>query len=295
MFPEIELSNGGTYAAVVTLSNRIKIYSVRPIHGRIFIIPDLGVFQLDEKYRYTFKKSEVYFFDQKSCNPLDLQAIEEIRQYLDKEGLPGLTIHDLQNYIYKFRVVEEGKKKLYELYKKLQDKEEIKESELLPALLDGTLKRSADHLVALDMRVNPNLVKLETAIFSEKTIQWLNDYYSEDVIARYNMFNRLLSERNFRLKPSLPIFGMMPQRTIGKRDIGIIVTNNRVLELDPKIKVDINENSGLWEVQTEKHGTFKIEETKTRYRYGKTNLYFLAVKTTKAPTVVEEKEVTVSN
>lgn len=291
MFPEIELSNGGTYAAVVTLSNRIKIYSVRPIHGRIFIIPDLGVFQLDEKYRYTFKKSEVYFFDQKSCNPLDLQAIEEVRHYLDREGLPGLTIHDLQNYIQKFKIVEESKKKQYEVYKSLQ-KEGLEEKELLPALLDGTIRRSAEQLVALDMRVNPNLIKLDKAVFSEKTIQWLNDYYSEDVIARYNMFNRLLSERNFRLKPSLPIFGMMPQRTIGKRDLAIVVTNNRVLELDAKIKVDINENSGLWEIQTSTHGTFRIEETKTRYRYGKTNIYFLAVKTAKAPL---QQEVTVPN
>jgi hypothetical protein len=293
MFPEIELSNGGTYAAVVTLSNRIKIYSVRPIHGRIFIIPDLGVFQLDEKYRYTFKKSEVYFFDQKSCNPLDLQAIEEIRQYLDKENLPGLTINDLQHYIPKFRVVEEGKRKLHELYNTLHKAEGIEEKELLPALMDGTLKRTADHLVALEMSKNPNLIKLDKAVFSEKTIQWLNDYYSEDVIARYNMFNRLLSERNFRLKPSLPIFGMMPQRTIGKRDIGVIVTNNRMLELDPKIKVDINEETGILEIQTEKHGIFEIQETKTRYRYGKTNIYFLAVKTAKAPK--QEQEVAVSN
>ena len=74
--------------------------------------------------------------------------------------------------------------------------------------------------------------------------------------------------------------------------MAIIVTNNRMLELDAKIKVDINENSGLWEIQTSTHGTFRIEETKTRYRYGKTNIYFLAVKTAKAPL---QQEVTVPN
>ena len=95
MFPELEIGGGGTYAFIVTLSNRIKIYGVKPIHGRLFNIPDLGIFQLDEKYRYTFKKSEVYFYNQNGCNPLDLQAINEIGQYLEGQHIESLTIDHL--------------------------------------------------------------------------------------------------------------------------------------------------------------------------------------------------------
>ena len=78
-------------------------------------------------------------------------------------------------------------------------------------------------------------------------------------------------------------------RTFGKANIGLIIVNNRVVELDPTIKVKIDANTGMNDIETKHHGTFKVQETKTRYRYGKTNIYIMAVRTAaKVPTIIPE-------
>lgn len=296
MFPEIEIGGGGVYAFIVTLTNRIKIYSIKPIHGRLFYIPDLGLFQLDEKYRYTFKKSEVYFYSQSICNPLNIEAINEIGAYLDSQNLSGLTIDHLSHYVNKFRTVDEIKKKEYELYNKL--KADIGESAegqaaLYEKLANGTIRALASHFITLEAKANPNLLsvsQLEGANFSDDTIQWLNDLYREDVIARNNLLGRTMQEERFKLRSSMPAFGIVPQRTMSKRNIALIILNNRVIELDPFVKVELDPVSALWIVKTKKHGDFRVEETKTRYRYGKTNIYVVAVKTT--PKTAEERPAT---
>ena len=96
-----------------------------------------------------------------------------------------------------------------------------------------------------------------------------------------------MQEERFKLKTSPGVFGIMPQRTVGKRNIALIVLNNRVIEIDPFIKVELDAKTALWTIRTKKHGVFKVEETKTRYRYGKTNIYVVAVKTTPRQQSVE--------
>ena len=270
MFPELEISGGGTFAFIVTLSNRIKIYSISPIHGRMFVIPDLGVFQLDEKYRYTFKKSEVYFFNQLNCNPIDIQSFSEIRK---------LELQHPELYIKKVQRVEAKKKKMHEIYLQLK-KEGASETDLIASVYDGTLEKAAERLVDMEMKMYSEVPKTHISGLSERAEQWLNDYYREDVVIRYNIFGRILAEPRFKLRASLPVLGFLPMnRTMGKQNLGLIIVNNRVIELDPTIKVELHPETGISHIKTKQHGDFKVMETDTRYRYGKQNIYLMAVST----------------
>lgn len=270
------MSNGKSIAWIITLSNRIKPYTIRSIHERMFLIPDLGLFELDEEFRYRYNKSEVYVYHQKSCRPVDIESMLEVSQKLGTKR--NFSIADLENYVLKFKMVEEKNRILYDIVSDLEKEKRVSKLEIMMMLADGSLEEQADKI--LHSRMSKNLISFasENGKFSQQTIKWINSYYSEDVVGRNYMYQRLLAEERFRLKPSLPIVGFMPQPSMLKRNIAIVV-NGRQLELDTKVKVEYDHAQNCNVVSTSEHGKFAIQDNETIYRNGKTRMYFVGVKT----------------
>lgn len=274
------MSNGKSIAWIITLSNRIKPYTIRSIHERMFLIPDLGLFELDEEFRYRYNKSEVYVYHQKSCRPVDIESMLEVSQKLGTKR--NFSISDLEHYVPKFGRVEGIKRVLDGLLADLEKEKRVSKLEIMMMLADGSLEEQAEkiHSARLSNKSNEKSKELEVSngTFSQQTIKWLNSYYREDVVGRNYMYQRLLAEERFRLKPSLPIVGFMPQPSMLKRNIAIVV-NGRQLELDTKVKVEYNHDKNCNVVSTSEHGKFAIQDNETIYRNGKTRMYFVGVKT----------------
>jgi hypothetical protein len=268
LFPELETSNGGTFAVIITLSNTWRIFQVKPINGTMFYVPDLGMFQLDQEYRYTFGKSEWYFYDQEYCNPISFRALYEIHNYLAKQSKKQSTLQltDLMVYVDKIRKIEKQKVVIQQAIKA-----GATQDQLMQMLNDGSIEYEAQKLA--------DSSKPEPKDLSEYSINWLNQYYREDVVVRYYLLGKIFTDARFTIRSSMPAYGIMPQRTMFKRNIGVAVINNRLIKLDPKVTVALDRNTGLWNVKSSIYGDFEIQDAKTRYRYGKTNLYTMMVET----------------
>lgn len=289
------LGSGGTFAFVITSSNRIKVFGVQPIHGRMFLIPDLGMFQLNEKYRYTYKKSEVYHFDQSNCNPINLMAIMEVKNFLARDKRNSLNLQDLIHYVQKFRVVEERERSFEKVYETLHEKEGLSETQILEMYERGELDGAIERITNINMRAGIPKITANGSGLSDMALEWLNDYYREDVVARNYLFGRIWGEEKFKVRHSLGAPALVKEQFLGKRNVGIVVINNQSLDIDSDIKTEIDENTGFTNIMTKKYGTFRVEETKTRYRIGKSNVYYMAVKTAMPKNnqiIIEEAKVT---
>ena len=281
-FPESTLRKGGIYpwsngrfAFIVTLANELRIYSINPINRRLFYVPDLGMFQLNESHRYILGKSEVYLYHQLSTNPLNLFAIVEISRHLQKEKRKNLDMHDLAIYVDKIRRVEQGKRLIDGLLSSAtndQEAEEIK-VKLQNMYSDGSLQYSIEKLA--------DLTKPKELPFSNETLDWLNSYYGEDVVNRQFVMLSIIIQEKFRLKASMGVPPVFMGRTSRKSTIALVVINDRIIEVDPFAKVEMNAETGDMELVTKHFGVFKIREARTRYKYGKQAVYFVMVHTKK--------------
>lgn len=282
-FPLSEMSFGGTYALIITLNNAMRIYRVTPIYGRIFYVADLGIFLLDEEYRYILNnRAEVYFFTQKGCNPLSLKALVDIVDKLKVENPPRkeLELKDLALFVDKIRKVEIQKN----LIQRLQSDPNtpMTDADLQTMLADGSFDYTVEKMSQM---AKP---KSDKAEFEEATINWLNAYFKEDVVSRFYLMMREITDDKFKLKESKLVHNIMPlQTTTGKKNIALVIINNSRIEVDPTVKVEMNYNEGIYELKTKKYGTFKIREAKTRYKYGRQNIFIVMVDTTKK---VEKKQ-----
>lgn len=271
------MSFGGTYAMIITLNNAMRIYKVTPIYGRIFYVADLGIFLLDEEYRYILNnRAEVYFFTQKGCNPLSLAALVDITKQLDAEKRKELDISDLALFVDKIRKVE-VQKNLIKNLQQMTDPEKAIEDMLADGSFDYTVEKMTQMA-----KPKPNTK------FDEKTVNWLNAYFKEDVVSRFYLMMREITDDKFKLKESKLLHNYMPlQPTTGKKNLAIIIINNSRIEVDPSVKVEMNYDKGIYELKTKKYGIFEIREAKTRYKYGRQNIFIVMVDTTKK---VEKKQ-----
>lgn len=268
---------------IITLNNAMRIYRVTPIYGRIFYVADLGIFLLDEEYRYILNnRAEVYFFTQKGCNPLSLAALVDITKNLEKEKRKELDLRDLALFVDKIRKVEVQKNLITSLQKMDDPEKAIQEM-----LADGSFDYTVEKMTQMS-KPKPDAVK-----FDEKTINWLNAYFKEDVVSRFYLMMREITDDKFKLKESKQVHNiMMLQSTTGKKNLALIIINNSRIEVDPSVKVEMNYDKGIYELKTKKFGTFEIKEAKTRYKYGRQNIFIVMVDTTKKIEKKQEDKIT---
>lgn len=286
-FPLEAVTRGGTFAFIVTLSNRIAVVSINPINQRLFFVPDLGMFQMDQSYRYILGRSEVFLYHQLSTNPLSLGAIVELTKYLKNKKLSRLDMHDLAIYVDKIRKVEQSKRLIDGLLNTATDEEGTAQiRKYLQEVFDnGSLQYSIEKLA--------DLTKPKDKALSDQTTDWLNAYYSEDVVSRhFVMLSMIIQEKPYRMKAShAPNMGFnISLKAAGKRNIALVVINDAMIEPDFNATIEINDE-GIQVLKTKHFGDFKIKEAKTRYKYGKKqNVYFVMVRTKTAPTEKPREE-----
>jgi hypothetical protein len=277
-FPALEISHGGTFAFVITLYNQLQIYRVKPVYGRLFFTKDLGGYQLHEEYRYLLGRGEVYIYNQKGANPLSLAAIYDCENVLKEKSKQAFEIQDLAALVDKIGVVE-AQKQLVDMIRERGNGEA--DQKLLEAINDGSLQFTAQKMTALKRNLDQRGLKTET-------IAWLNAYFSEDVVPRFYLNMRMITDEKFKLPISPVMHNFLPiQKTTGKKNIALIILNNSRIEVDANAKVEMDYDKGYYVLKTKDYGDFDIIEAKTRYKYGRQNIFIVMVETGIAKPVVE--------
>lgn len=269
VFPLRELRRGGTYAIFATEAGKMELVNIKPDKGRLFKCK-FGQFQLNKKYRYQLGKSDVYFYDQKGFNPLDISALTNIRDYLrtkrkdeenEMKNTPLLTEYEIALITNKFQDY-------------LQTSPFVRRTEdNMPILTDDAFRLQDLLLDKLD----------------DNTRMFLEDYFEEDEVAQTNKLARIPQEMRFRDQSSPGLMSIMPQNTMNKRNLALVVINNRILDMVP-VTTRQDEKSGKMLVMHEKYGNHVVKETKTRYRHGKTNIFIIGVKTVEKKVIEEAKQ-----
>jgi hypothetical protein len=298
-FPLSEINFGGTFAFIVTLNNDLRIIRVVPIYGRLFSVDELGYYLLDEEFRYitTNGRSEIYFFSQKGCNPISLSGLIDVQKYLDHQKKRRLEIKDLALFVDKIRAVESGKGLIQLLRDEISRQKdpstnepltEEQQSMILASYIqdqnfDHTIERIAEAKKALDTKG-----KLD-----DHTIAWLNGYFKEDIVSRYYLTMRQLTDEKYKIKPSKPVSGAASfmSKAAGKKHIGIICINNARIDFDPFVKLVMNDIKGHYELITKKYGTFSHKDAKSRYKFGRQNVFAVMVRSIPKSKADKEKPI----
>lgn len=280
-FPELEISHGGTFAFITTVYNQLRIHQVKPIYGRIFFVKDLGVYQLNEEYRYLLGRAEIYWYTQKGINPLSLRAVVDLQKFISDENKQELDINDLAAIVDKIRKVEQKKKLIEQLegqYNATSD--QIKEYEA-----SGELENTVNKILA-----NANGKGYEK--LDKRTKAWLNAYFKEDINARFYLEMAMLADEKFKLPTSPQVRNFMPlQKTMAKKNVALIILNDSRIIVDSSVSVEMDYNKGFFVLKTKEYGDFDIIEAKTRYKYGRQNIFVAMVETGIAkPAEVKEAE-----
>lgn len=266
LFPKVEIKRfGGSHAFIFTESGSLIIFKIRADHERAFNT-DLGRFQVKKEHRYSLGRGDVYFYDQKSCNPLDVMAVQDLRalaKSIRKDTLPPGYVAVLSGraafpeYL-PTKMEGEGK-----------DAYPVLDGEKIAALIDATVRND-------DEIIEPEKHKI-----TKNTVNWLANYYHEDVQVHLATIGKLLSSMRFRLKMSRKTIGMFSMSLYRKDHIALVVINNRMLDVVPA-KLELDASANQYYVWTKKYGKVEINESKTRYKYGKSNVYIVSVKTVSA-------------
>lgn len=93
--PTFEMKISGRPIAIIKSGDRqLKFVKIKKFHSKYFYVKDVGVFELDDKYEYRFGKCPVYFYNFSNSKPLLLSAMDEITEYLNKNGSAHLLNKD---------------------------------------------------------------------------------------------------------------------------------------------------------------------------------------------------------
>ena len=96
MFPVRELKKPGPPVGFfVNKAGEIKLVRVKDHKGRTFNCK-FGSFQLNDDYRYQCGKRDVYFYFIENANPISVEALSLVRDYLVEERQPYLSIKDVR-------------------------------------------------------------------------------------------------------------------------------------------------------------------------------------------------------
>ncbi len=257
MFPRKELKIGGnSYAIFILESGGIDIIKISARKGRSFYCK-YGYFEPNEEYRYICGKSDVYFFDQNSANPLKIGALVDIQTFLIKSFRPQLMADEI-NYLLGRSEIE-------------QDFQEKEKQDQMNA-----------HIKSVAHALGPMAVK------------YLYEYFDEDIVARHDIKYEASHKERFRIRKSYGIVPFIPQDTIGKRNVAIVVINDTMLDI-MIVEPEVDPIKKIRYFEAGRYGKFYIRENRTRYRFKKTNVYIVGVTTdgeegsepTKAPEQVQ--------
>jgi hypothetical protein len=94
--PLLEMKLSGRPVAIIKSGDRqLKFVKIKKFQSKYFYVKDIGVFELDDKYEYRYGKCPVYFYNFSNSKPLLLSAMDEIVDFLDKNGTAHLLNTDL--------------------------------------------------------------------------------------------------------------------------------------------------------------------------------------------------------
>lgn len=138
---------------------------------------------------------------------------------------------------------------------------------------DGSLEFTASKLTSLQKNIDQRGLKAET-------VTWLNSYFREDKVPQFYLNMRMMTDEKFKLPESQPVRNfMLLQGTTSKKNIALIILNNSRIEVDPNVKVEMDYSKGYYVLHTKDYGDFDIIEAKTRYKYGRQNIFMVMVDT----------------
>lgn len=275
-FPSFELRyGGGTYAIIITESGAIDIRKIKAENGLLFFVDKLGIYQINKENRLIFGKSQVYIFDQKAINSLNIEALIDINKYLKEKKRSIMSNREVAF------LVDSVKMKVTEA-RLLEDMEElgVKDDPKLKDYLDAKVVDAANR------EYKELLSKLD-----DETVRFLNRYYDVDTMAHQNVWLSIMESSAFKMKKSGKKYPFWPfQMTVATNHIALVIVDNRILDVDAGIKVNIEleGKNVIHYVTSKKYGKFKIADNKTIYRFAKTRVYILAVRT--APIIKPEQE-----
>jgi len=299
MFPAFELYyGGGTYALMFTESGNISIRKIKPINQLLFYVPDMGVFQLNKDNRLIFGKSQVYIFDQKAINSLNIQALVNISDFLKEEKRAKLDDREIAYLVETVGMKVTEAKIIQNMIQSglLPDTEEFwnylikrddpatskEELQILQKQQDQkVLEMLNDLRNRINFVVSRDEIKLRQNL-SKETIDWLNNYYTVDTMADINVWLKVFENSAFKMKASGKKYPFwIWQRTVISPHIALVIIDNRILEVDAsiKVKVEIEKGKAVTYIDSKKYGRFKVADPKTIYRYGKTRVYVVSVQT----------------
>lgn len=284
MFPKVEIKRfGGSYAFIFTESGTLQIYRIRSDHERAFNT-DLGRFQVKKEHRYPLGKGDVYFYDQKACNPIDVMALVDIRKFLTDRQLDVMpsqltaVLSGAKAFPEYLPMKQQQEEYLDERNQKRTSTYSVVDNERIHSIIEDTIKDDKVDIV----EPAKGRAKLE-----QKTVQFMGNYYNEDVQVHLAAIGKMLASMKYRAKGSMKAFGIFSMEMNRKDHIALVIINNRLLDAVPaKLELDIE--SGKYSLVTKKYGKFRVSDTKTRYKYGKSNIYVVSVRT--IPPKIKEKE-----
>lgn len=270
MFPKVEIKRfGGSYALIFTESGALQIYKIRADHERAFNT-DLGRFQTKKENRYVMGRGDVQIYDQKSCNPIDIMALVDIRQFIADRKLETLPP--------KLTAILSGGKAFSEYLPTKPDPENkgypVLDNEQIQNIINNVVKDKDEVIVSEPSTETEPKVKLEQA-----TVRFLSNYYNEDVQVHLATLGKMLSSMKWRAKGSMKAFGIFSTDLYRKDHVALVIINNKSLDAVPA-KLDLDIQTGKYWIVTKKYGKFEYKDAKTRYRYGKSNIFLVSVKTT---------------
>lgn len=308
MFPRAEITKiGGSFALIITESGKPQLYRIAPIQGRAFYIEDLGLFQLNKENRYISieGKSELYFFDQKSINPLKISAMINMRNYIKNrkkakedttagqstattttttttkknsddflyDDSSAITLEELALMVPMFSPLLDDATVIDAMRRLGIRNDKEFQAQIKPFLEQKIIDNAVDKLIALKRDLK------------EDGIKFLNRFYEEDDVLYNSLVGKYIEKTSFKIKKSTQVLPWIPQSGMGKRDMAIVIIDDRAFDIvSAVVEYDV-EGGTVW-INCGKYGRFQFSDTKTRYRYGGvngTNLYIVAVQMKKNP------------
>lgn len=188
-----------------------------------------------------------------------------------------MTIDEIAKYVYQVRYVDSYDRTMESFAQKLKE-EGISTKELYEQFANGTLDDAVKKLNGLNIRreAAEAFSNKENKDFSDHTRKWLNDFLSEDVVARNYLFQRIIIEQKFRVWPSLPIVPLnIFQKTMAKKYAAYIIKDNRVIDLDLDIDVHKDYETGKYIIHSKEYNDFELKSQRDVFRCGRTRVFFL--------------------
>lgn len=94
-FPVLDIIYSNNPIAIIKTGDRnLEIRKIRKVLGKFFFTP-YGVFELDSKYEYRYKKQSIYIYNATNSKPLSIPALQKI-QLMYRNGEIETLVKEMQ-------------------------------------------------------------------------------------------------------------------------------------------------------------------------------------------------------